>query len=439
MLIEFRAENYRSIRDEQALSLEAALPGGPGDGRTRTVADRQLLPAVALYGANASGKSNVLAAFAFMRFAVVDSHTTWAPDGGVPRDPFAWGPRRDQPSLWETALLVDGVRYDYGFVANDARFIEEWLYAWPLGRKQVWFEREGDVFKYGEHLRGENRLIEQVTRPNALFLSAAAQNRHEQLMPLFLWFRSTVFSGHTLLPHEARREPAAAWVSRLVRDVQQPQLFPELSGQDRHAGEKIEKLKGLLRMADIGIVDFKVESESLDVLSRGGLLPGRQQSRVLFRHQSAERDAWLPLESESNGTRTLFRIAPRIIDALRSGMRLLIDEMESSLHPLLAMRVIEMFNDPAQNPRHAQLVFTTHDTTLLGTIVGSPVLRRDQVWLTEKNQDGATELYPLTHYKPRKEENVERGYLQGRYGAIPFLGGLPPAGEPGDGGGPAGE
>ena len=99
-----------------------------------------------------------------------------------------------------------------------------------------------------------------------------------------------------------------------------------------------------------------------------------------------------------------------------------IDELESSLHPLLAQSVIKLFNDPETNPRNAQLIFTTHDTNLLGTSLGGPVLRRDQIWITEKDRDGATKLYPLTDYKPRKDENLERGYLQGRYGAIPFLG-----------------
>src|SRR5262249_35851535 len=125
----------------------------------------------------------------------------------------------------------------------------------------------------------------------------------------------------------------------------------------------------------------------------------------------------------------LFRIAPAILEAFQDGGIVLVDELEASLHPTLAREIIRQFNDPATNPRNAQLVATTHDTNLLGTIMDEPILRRDQVWFTEKDGEGATALYPLTDYKPRKAENIERGSLQGRYGAIPSLGGLQLAGE----------
>nr|AYM53879.1 hypothetical protein [Kofleria flava] len=144
----------------------------------------------------------------------------------------------------------------------------------------------------------------------------------------------------------------------------------------------------------------------------------------MVRHQSAADNAWLPFHEESRGTQTLFRMAPSIVTALQSGSMLVIDELEASLHPLLALQVVRHFNDPRANPRNAQLLFTTHDTNLLGTELGEPALPRDQIWLTEKDEEGATDLYPLTDYKPRKAENLERGYLQGRYGAIPFLGPL---------------
>jgi hypothetical protein len=146
----------------------------------------------------------------------------------------------------------------------------------------------------------------------------------------------------------------------------------------------------------------------------------------MVQHRSEHADAWLPLEQESRGTLTLFRIGPVLVDVLRTGGVLVVDELEASLHPLLALNIVRRFNDPVANPRNAQLLFTTHDTHLLGTVLGEPALRRDQIWLTEKDPDGATALYPLTDYKPRKSENLERGYLQGRYGAIPFLGHLVP-------------
>jgi len=405
MLVEFRFDNHRSVREEQALTFAAATIGDPDDPRPRQVPGHTepLLPALALYGANASGKSNVLSALAFAREAVLESHRFWDPDGGVPRDPFAWGELRQQPTTFEFVFVREGCRYEYGFVTDSSRFLEEWLWAWPNGRKQVWFERDGDSIRTGENLRGVNRAMEQMTRPNALFLSTAAQLRQEQLLQVFGWFRSiAVMTFHSTARPEARGrgKPLTTWLGAQQGDRSQVRM---------------DELRRLLREADLGIIDVRLDDED-----------GAGRRRVLFQHQiSAADPAWLPIEEESHGTQTLAYAAPSIIDALVDGTLVVVDELESRLHPLLAMKLVRLFNDPETNPRGAQLLFTTHDTNLLGTVPGAPVLRRDQVWLTEKDTEGGTRLYPLTDYKPRKAENVERGYLQGRYGGIPFLGGLP--------------
>ncbi len=147
MLIEFRVENHRSIRDEQVLTMEAGRIGANDDLTPRIVpgSPDKILPVVALYGANASGKSNVLAALAFMKEAVLYSHRSWSPDEGTPRDPFAWGRKRAESSLFEVEMIIDAIRYRYGFKLNDESFLEEWLYAWPNGKKQMWLERDGEV------------------------------------------------------------------------------------------------------------------------------------------------------------------------------------------------------------------------------------------------------------------------------------------------------
>ncbi len=402
MLIEFRVENHRSLRDEQVLTMEAGRVGDDDDPRSREVPGyaKRLLPVAVLYGANASGKSNVLDALALMRNAVGLSHRFWSPDEGVPRDPFAWGPRRDEPSLFEVSFLLERVRYQYGFVASDERFLEEWLHAWPNGKKQVWFARDEDAFKFGEHFKGENKVIQGITRGNSLFLSAAAQNGHPQLTPVFSWFRA-------LRPVNPRERPGWSWAG-----TDENWLAPLLDRGPRGA------LHTLLRNADLGILDIRRVKAEPDDTARHR----RSRGQIEFRHQSQFDDAWLPLEEESRGTQALFRIAPAILQTVEDSGIVLVDELEASLHPSLAQKIIHQFNDPAANPRNAQLIFTTHDTNLLGTTMGEPALRRDQVWLTEKDDEGATVLYPLTDYKPRKAENVERGYLQGRYGAIPFLG-----------------
>ncbi len=410
MLIEFRVENHRSIHDEQVLTMEAGLPEDENDPRPRSVAghSEKLLPVAALYGANASGKTNVLSALNFMREAVGLSHRSWPPDEGVPRTPFAWGQKFSEPSEYVVQILIEGVKYEYGFVANNSEFLEEWLFAWPNGRKQKWFERDGNNFEFGEGLRGDNKAIQNFTRSNSLFLSAAVQNKHEQLNSIHGFFRnirpinvrSTVRESSYLLHTR---------IARMLQDDERPAINPD---SQIDLGRKF---RNLILDADIGIIDVKIIA---DDSSEKFKFPNFE-----FLH-GTDSHAWLPLEEESKGTQTLFKIGSHLLSTIELGGTVIIDELESSLHPMLAAKIVREFNDPKTNPKNAQLIFTTHDTNLLGTTLGEPLMRRDQVWFTEKDKEGATVIYPLTDYKPRKGENLERGYLQGRYGAIPFLGDL---------------
>jgi predicted ATPase len=426
VLIEFRVENHRSIGSEQVLGLQATTRE-TADSVSRLVAGltEQLLPAVALYGANASGKTNVLRALEFMSDAVTTSYRRWDPEEGVPREAFAWGKMQKEPSTFEAHFVIDGIRHEYGFVADDLRFLEEWLFVYPNGRKQAWFERDGDEFKFSENFRGENATVKEVTRPNALFLSTAAQLQHKQLLPIFHWFRR-ILSFDILTVGRARNAVVAYrglpptlpyWLRRSSEAA---------LSVDEERDEKAAKFRQLLRQADVGILDFRIEPAAAVWSGDENESVAQPIRDVEFLHKSSAHEAWLPLDQESDGTRTLVSLAPGIIDALRLGSVLLVDELESSLHPLLAMKLIQLFNDPKTNPKNAQIIFTTHDTNLLGNVAGDALLRRDQIWLTEKNDEGATTLYPLADYKPRKAENLERGYLQGRYGAIPFLGPLLP-------------
>lgn len=412
MLIEFRVENHRSIRDEQVLTMEAGRVGDADDPRPRTVKghNEKLLPAAAIYGANASGKSNVLSALEYTRNAILNSQRYWGPSEGVPREPFAWGPKRDEVSLFEIEIVTHGARHQYGFTVNGTSICEEWLFAWPRGKKQTWFTREDGAFKFGDGLKGENRLIEAVTRQNALFLSSAAQHNHEQLTSVYSWFRR-------LRAVNVRRRGSGAaryHIARLFDQENADRYRPMLRQEESEPQVLLDRLRTLIKIADFGISDVRVNwSES----------PGRnaQFPQLQFRHAESQ-DAWLPFEDESHGTQTFLELSLPIARALRDGGVLLVDELEASLHPELARMIVELFNRPDANPLHAQLLFTTHDTAMLGNTLGEPELRRDQVWLTEKSQEGATLLYPLTDYVPRKAENLERGYLLWRYGATPFLG-----------------
>ncbi|MCK6514047.1 ATP-binding protein [Myxococcota bacterium] len=411
MFIEFRVENHRSIREEQALTFEASNIGADDDPVVRSVESLKLLPSLALYGGNASGKSNLLSALGFFRDAVTLSHRLWAPEGGVPRDPFVWGGGVGEPSTFEITLLVGSTRVQYGFVADDQRFVEEWIYAWPKGRKQTWFERDGDKLSFGEHLLGPNKVIEQVLRPNALFLSTATQLGHEQLAPLSRALSNIrTFDLGGRLGRDTR-------LAELLVHQELSKVGQATPGSETSAGW-LQGFRELLRAADTGIVDLRLASEEAE----GGPRGRARRARLFLQHQRDDEDAWLPLEAESGGTRTLVSLAPHLLGVLRQGGLLVMDELGADLHTLLVLHILRHFSDPQLNPKNAQLLFATHDTNLLGTTLGEPALRRDQVWLTEKCPKGATHVYPLTDYKPRKGENLERGYLQGRYGAIPILG-----------------
>jgi hypothetical protein len=420
VLIRFQVANHRSIRDEQELSLVAS----PLSERAESLfhAERygfDLLCVAALYGANASGKSTVFHGLSFMRAAVVNSQRVWPPDGGIPRVPFALDNTvGGVPSRFAVDLLLDGVRYEYGFVVDSVRVLEEWLYAYPKGRRQEWFTRDASrkaEFAFSRLFPGENQLISTLTRPNSLYLSAAAQNNHPMVGVLYRWFANALS----------------------VADVDtRGSVFPTLIEMCRHEPLR-RRIVDLLRAADLGIADVELYDEDATTGIKRFLRrfegepltldPGtfRQEggevgfTRIRFLHRAGEAAsaAPLPFEHESAGTRALFVLAGEVVLALVHGRTVLVDELDRSLHPYIATQIVNIFNDPESNPRGAQLIFNTHDTNLLDT----SILRRDQIWFTEKGDDGATRLFPLTDFRARKYENLERGYLQGRYGAVPSI------------------
>lgn len=203
----------------------------------------------------------------------------------------------------------------------------------------------------------------------------------------------------------------------LRRWLARPELGLWVDGETARHDQRRNRLQELMTAADVGIVGIKLQAEGEHEP------PGSRSSRsgVYLSHSESEPTAWLPLEDESAGTQQLLRMAPSLLDTLMTGGVMVVDELEASLHPLLALHLVKTFNDPLQNPLGSQLIFSTHDTHLLGTTLGDRALQRGQVWLSEKDGEGGTQIYPLTDFKPRKDENLERGYLQGRYGAIPFL------------------
>jgi hypothetical protein len=410
MLIRFRVANFRSLRDEQELSLVAALRAGRRDLLQVEGLDVDLLRVAGIYGANAAGKSNVLDALLFMAEAVVGSHRLWPPVGPIPREPFLLDDKSfGEPSLFEADLVIGGVRYQYGFALDNEKILEEWLHVFPRGRRQIWLSRdveEAEPFAFGKHLKGNNRILARMTRPNCLFLSVASGYNHEALLPVYRWFAEGL--------RFATARERASWAS-----------LREFLGQ-RGRKEREAFLVDLLQRADLGVVGFEVRGEAparsiadepdLFVRSPDGSLQVFE-----LKHQAGRATVSIPATRESRGTQAWLSLVGPILDALERGSLLCVDELDASLHPRLAAEVVRIFQDPDLNPKGAQLLFNTHDTSLLGTLIGEPVLHRDQIWFVEKNQEGASRLYPLTDFKPRKLENVERGYLHGRYGAVPFL------------------
>jgi len=405
VLLRFRVANYRSLRSEHELSFVATstdeelvrLTGVKADGREIGV-----IPSIGIFGANASGKSNVLSAIRAMRDAVRNSVAAWARDEGVPREPFALDPTcLEETTLFEVDLLLgmSKVRYVYGFELSDQRVEAEWLHAYPNGRKQVWFDREADRsdggadFRFpGEGLRGAKEKLVDFTRPNALFLTAAASFNHPQLSAIHRWFQDNfwlVTSGDDV----ARR---SAYTRDLLTDSRQGESY-------------WKRVESLLRVADLGIVSLDVDPS----------LAAEQQVRLLHRTTAGSS---VPLDfttQESLGTHAWFAFLGPVLQVLDQGSVLLADELDSSLHPVLAAEVVRLFQDPDANPRGAQLIFTTHDATLLGSGMVTRPLDRDQVWIATKRKTGETELYPLIDARPRRDDNLERRYLRGHYGGVP--------------------
>jgi hypothetical protein len=394
MLLSFRVANVLSFRAEQSLSFVATeFHDGPAlQTEVREQGKRvAVLPVLGVYGANASGKSNLLTALTLMRDTVLDSLGWLSDPKPVRRIPFALDADSGQaPSFYEIEMILrDGIRYTYGFEIDDNRIRGEWLHAYPKGRKQIWFDRTDNNIEFpGEGLRGEKLELERRTRPDTLFLSVGALFNHEQLLPVFEWFRDNLQLTN---PETDRLERERNTSNRLTRDP---------SFRDRVAR--------VMQIADLGIVGFDKAALA------------RNEIRLL--HRAGAGQIPLDFDRESLGTRSWIALLGTLLETLESGSIILVDELDASLHPVISAEAVRMFQDPAANPRRAQMIFTSHDATLLYTLLGADrVLQRDTVWLTEKGPDGATDLYPLTGINPppRKEDNLFRKYLLGTYGGVP--------------------
>jgi len=424
MLLEFQVMNFRSVRERVGLSMVNMFKADSDDQRLtvrdlRGLGEVGLLSSAAIYGANASGKSNLIRAIGLFRHLVVNSATELKPGEDLDLVPFRLDKSsRSEPTVFEVTFLVDGVRYQYGIAGRRNKIEGEWMFAYPYGRPRIVFNRYLDdsgetySFQFGSHYKIDQDLKNRV-RMNSLFLSVAAQFNDRVLSPIYNWFANKFavidLSGQGFgFPHTftARR--------MLENDSVR------------------ERIVGYLRHADMGIDDVTVEERSYGIedlpqeirdhlasqdTSTESFSLSTMDVSVVHRQSSSDESVIFDFDDESAGTQRFFSLLGPLVDMLDRGMCVAIDELDTSLHPLLTRRIVELIHSKRENPHGAQLIYTTHDTTLLD----SDLQRRDQVWFTEKSSSGNSQLVRLSEYKPRKYEAFEKGYLAGRYGGIPFF------------------
>jgi len=419
VIIELVVENFRSIKLKQTFSF-AKSKADDLDKNSFIPSARGAIPllkSTALYGANAAGKSNFILALKVMQTIIQGSAKETQRGDKLPVTPFRLCESTiKKPTEFEVIFIAEGVKYQYGFALTSERITEEWLYAFPKGRPQRWFIRAFDsieeeyVWDFSSFFLGKKLLWKDSTRYNSLFLSTAVMLNNEQLKPVYDWFVDTL----------------------KVTDINgwNPAYTANICSDD----EIKEEVLKFLKSADLDISDIKLESKTID----SSFFPDDMSSKVrdellndlkgkqiidikTVHNMSSGQEVLFDLDDESDGTQKLFAFAGPWIDSLKDGKVLFIDELHDSLHPIIVKFLVELFHNEKTNPHNAQLVFTTHETSILD----QQIFRRDQVWFCNKEKDQATTLYPLTDFSPRKGvENLEKSYLSGRYGALPFINSL---------------
>ncbi|MCP9493488.1 MAG: ATP-binding protein [Pyrinomonadaceae bacterium MAG19_C2-C3] len=422
MLIQFTVGNYKSFKDNVTFSMVAANlvsqdKSLDANNTFEAGSKIKLLKSAAIYGANASGKSNLVQALKFMRAFVLNSSRETQAKDSIPVEPFRLSTETENaPSFFEVIFLLEGKKYRYGFEADGERVHSEWLFHTPANKEAKLFSREGDKFTRTAAFK-EGKDIDERTRDNALFVSVVAQFNGKISQRVLGWFEDLhIVSG--LKDTDSRYNTAEI----LEDDLLKRDVLP------------------FIKQRDLGIEDVKIEhvpmneSKLVKNLTDDALIKlflekygDTKDSIVKTVHKKFSNNGRVSsyvdfdlADNESEGTKKLFAFASSFCAARAAGHTLIIDELDARLHPLITLSIIRFFNSKESNPNNAQLIFTTHDTNLLS----NKNFRRDQIWFTEKNKYGATDLYSLAEYKVRNDASYEKDYIAGRYGAIPFIGNL---------------
>jgi len=412
MLIQFTVGNFKSFKDKATLSLETTSDDWREEDNVAVVGDQKLLKSAAIFGANASGKSNFLAAMLTLRNLIRDSSKDSQQGDKIPVSPFLLNTATESaPSFFEIIFLQKGTRYRYGFEATPQAIQSEWLFRQADSKRETrLFTREGEEIEPTESFK-EGKGLENRTRANALFLSVAAQFNGEIAKEILLW--TGQFQNVSGLDDEG---PLKFTADRLDN--------PEYSGLIRE----------LVKQADIGIESLErkpIDRQEVQTTNYNYLAALREtfagefaiktlHQRFDAQNQPAGMVEFDLKKEESAGTRKFVGLLGPFLQALRFGSVRFVDEMEARLHPLLTKALIGLFNSSA-NRKNAQLIYATHDDGLLD----ARTIRRDQVWFVEKNGFGASRLYCLDEFKGvRKEAKFAKEYLLGQFGGVPHIGDL---------------
>lgn len=394
MIIQLTIGNFLSFKEQSTLSLAASALKDiqvSAEDILFNVGDTglTLMKSAVLYGANASGKSNLIKAFEFFKWYITNSFKDIQAGERVNIESFRLNVETaDEPSYFEAIFCYEDSQYRYGFETDNMAVHTEWLYQ-KSNKKRA---KEVELFyreknKFGIHPKfsvGKEVVNKKMVRANALLLSVAAQFNDPTAVEIMGWLNdTTIISG-------SNDEKIWNMAAVQLDDSTMKQRIIEFS-----------------RYADLGIDTIEKVDNTIISTHTQYDNEGNEVKSVTFPFR----------KNESEGTIKYFSLAYPIIDALDNGKRLIIDEFDSKMHPLLTCRIIALFNSKKTNPKNAQLLFTTHDTNLLS----ANIFRRDQVWFTQKDRYGATELYSLAEYKVRNDASFEKDYLAGKYGAIPVL------------------
>jgi uncharacterized protein len=413
MLIEFSVTNYLSIKDRATFSMVASTDNALEESNVITAGKHRLVRSAVLYGANASGKSNVLSALYCVRHMVMASSKDTQANEEIDVEPFLLSTAcDDKPSAFEIVFLHDGMLYRYGFQVDRKRIHAEWLFSRPSTKEATLFEREASDIRVNADRFKEGKGLEARTRENALFLSVCAQFNGEVATSLLGWFQNL----------------------RMLQGFAPMGMLDVTLERLKEPGSKARVLE-LTQVADSGITDYDLRQKKLTLQDFPKEMSDEIKQDILKDHpmivelktahrkfDEANNDVGAILfdldDNESAGTQKMVKLTGPLLDALENGRLLVVDELDARMHPLLTRMIVSLFNSPT-NQSKAQLIFASHDTTLL-----TPKLfRRDQVWFTEKDPYGATDLYSLVELKGvRKEATFAKDYIQGKYGAIPFIG-----------------